>query len=124
MALKILLIINTALCLFRGVGFIFAPTKLWKAFNVDLDNSTKFPAQLLGAAYIATAAINLTATNFIDKSTIQSVIIFNFIIEIIGAMLTVAGILRNAISKLGWLPFSIHLTLAIAFGYFLFDFDI
>jgi hypothetical protein len=121
MLLKILLIINTALCLFRGVGFIFTPAKLWKGFNVNLNNGTIFPVQLLGAAYIATAVINIAAINFIDKSAIQSVIIFNFTIEIIGAILTITGISRKVISKLAWLPFTIHLILSIGFGYYLFE---
>ena len=87
---------------------------------MNLNNNTIFPVQLLGAAYIATAVINIAATNFIDISAIQSVIIFNFTIEIIGAILTIAGIFRKVISKLAWLPFTIHLILAIAFGFFLF----
>lgn len=78
MFLKILLIVNTVLCLLRGIGFIIAPVKLWKTFNVNLDNNTKFPVQLLGAAYMATAIINMLAVNFIDKSTIQSVLLFNY----------------------------------------------
>jgi hypothetical protein len=119
MPLKILLIINTALCLFRGVGFIFAPAKLWKAFNVNLDKNTEFPVQLLGAAYIATALMNLAEINFIDIRANESIIIFNFTIEFIGAILTVIGISRNAIGKLAWLPFAIHLSLAVGFGYFL-----
>ena len=119
MALKILFIINTALCLFRGTGFTFAPTNLWKPFNVNLDHGTAFPVQLLGAAYFATAFMNMSAINFIEKSEVQSVLIFNVTIEIIGTILTLRGISSNRIGKLGWTPFAVHLFLALSFGYFL-----
>ena len=39
MTLSILLIINAALALFRGIGFIFVPAKLWATFKVTLDNT-------------------------------------------------------------------------------------
>lgn len=120
MQLDTLLIINTALCLLRGVGFIVAPAKLWKGFSIYLERGTAFPVQLLGAAYIATAAMNVAAIKFADETAIQPVIIFNFIVEFIGAVLSVIGIFRNAISKLAWIPFCIHLCLAVGFGYFLF----
>ena len=121
MSLKILFIINAVLCLIRGVGFIFAPAKLWKSFNVNLDNSTAFPVRLLGAAYTATALMNIAVINFIDKSEVQSVLIFNVTIEFIGVLLTIKGVSSNAISKLGWAPFIVHLFLAVSFAYFLFN---
>ncbi len=61
MTLSILLTINAALSLIRGTGFIFAPAKLWASFKVTLDNTTTFPGQIHGAAYLATALMNQAA---------------------------------------------------------------
>ena len=39
MTLSILLILNAVLSLFRGIGFIFTPAKLWAPFKVTIDNT-------------------------------------------------------------------------------------
>ena len=59
-------LINAALSLIRGIGFIFAPAKLWAAFKVTLDNTTTFPVRILGAAYLATVLMNWAAKNSTD----------------------------------------------------------
>ena len=120
MTLSILLIINAALALFRGIGFIFAPAKLWATFKVTLDNTTTFPVRILGAAYLATVLMNWAATNSPDIASIQGVVIFNFTMEFLSAIITVYGILRNSVSKLAWIPFTVHLLVSIGFGYHLF----
>jgi hypothetical protein len=123
MQLSTLFIIYAAWCLLRGTGFIFSPVKLWKGFNVNLDKHTAFPVQILGAAFIATAIMNWTAKNAIGNSLVQSIVLFNFANELIGTLITIYGISRNAINKIAWLPFIFHLLFGIAFGYYLFSSD-
>jgi hypothetical protein len=120
MQLSTLLIIYAAWCLFRGAGFIFSPVKLWSAFNINLDKKTAFPVQLLGAAYVATALMNWTAKTSIDNAAVQSIVLFNFAIEVIGTLITIYGIFRKAVGRLAWVPFAIHLLFSIGFGYSLF----
>ena len=120
MSLSTLLIIYSAWCLFRGVGFIFLPAKLWKTFNVNLDKHTGFPVQLLGGAFIATAVLSWTVKNLISNSVIDSILLFNFSMELIQALVTIYGIFRNAVAKQALGPFVIHLLFSIGFAYFLF----
>lgn len=42
-----LLIIYAAWYLLPGTGFIFSTVKLWKSVNVNTDNHTAFPVQML-----------------------------------------------------------------------------
>jgi hypothetical protein len=120
MPLSTLLIIYAAWCLFRGVGFIFSPTRLWKTFNVNLDKHAAFPVQLLGGAFIATAVVSWTVKNSISNSVIDSILLFIFLMELIQALVTIYGIFRNAVAKHALGPFIIHLLFSIGFGYFLF----
>jgi hypothetical protein len=118
MDLSTLLIIYAAWCLLRGVGFIFSPTRLWKTFNVNLDKHTAFPVQLLGGAFVATAVVNWTGRNLLSNSVIDSILLFNFSMEFIQALITIYGIFRNSLPKHALGPFVIHLLFAIGFGYF------
>src|SRR5262245_50331337 len=120
MSLYTLLIIYAVWCMLRGVGFIFFPQKLWKTFNVNLDKHTGFPVQLLGGAFIATAVLNWTGKNLISNSVLDSILLFNFSMEVIQALVTIYGVSRIAVTKQALGPFLIHVLFSIGFAYFLF----
>ena len=119
MLFSTLIITYAVWCLLRGTGFIFSPARLWKRFNVNLDKHTVFPVQILGAAFIAAALMNWTAKDSIEISSAQSIILFNFANELIGAVITIYGITSSAVGRLAWIPFFIHLLFSIGFGYLL-----
>jgi len=64
--------------------------------------------------------MNRAAKNSTDIASIQGIVIFNFTMEFLSAIITVYGIIRNSVSKLAWIPFTIHLLVSIGFGYYLF----
>ena len=120
MQLSTLLFIQVTWCILRGVGFILAPAKLWKTFNINLDKHTALPVQLLGAAYVAAALMNWTSLRFVTAPSLQSVIVFNFTMELLGMIITAYGVISKSVSKVGWIPFMVHSFITLAFGYFLF----
>src|SRR5262245_4718634 len=120
MNLSTLFIIYAIWCLLRGIGFIFSPVKLWKTFNVNLNKHTAFPVHILEVAFIALDLLCWAARDLEDNAVLESMLLFIFSMELIQALTTLYGILRNAIAKQGWGPFALHLLFAIGFGYFLF----
>jgi hypothetical protein len=119
MTVSLLLIIQAILCGIRGVGFIFAPEKLWMTFKIQLNGGTIIPAQILGAAYLGIVAMNLHALQFLGDSSLASILLFNMVFELISALVTLVSIYQKTLDRSGWVPFTIHLLLAIGFCYFL-----
>ena len=104
-----------------GLGLLIFPVLFMSQFGVTLDNNGTLPAQTLGAALTSLALIyywnrNTPATDI----TQHNILLGGFIFHLLGIPVVLMATLKGTMNSMGWLPVSVHIFLAVTFGYFAF----
>jgi hypothetical protein len=103
-----------------GIGLLIFPVSFMSQFGVTLDNSGMLPAQTLGSVFTALAMIywnrNIPATDIAQ----HHILLGSFIFHIVEMPVVVMATLNGPMNSMGWMPVSLHIFLAVTFGYFAF----
>jgi hypothetical protein len=104
-----------------ALGLLIVPVLFLSQFGVTIDNNGTLPAQILGGAFTALALIYYWNRNIPATDTAQhNILLASFIFHVISIPVVVMATLNGPMNAMGWLPVSLHLFLAVTFGYFSF----
>jgi len=121
MKLKTLMIIKSVVCLAFGVLFLASPSFLYSIFGASLSEGAGiFAAREYGSALIGTMLLTWFARNVGESQARQAIVLYLFVYDALGAVITVIATLSGVLNPLGWSVVALYLLLAIGFGYFWF----
>ena len=120
MSLKTLMTIKAIVCISLGLFLLIAPSVLYGIFGGDLQITGSFAGREYGAALIGTFLLTLYSRNAADSQSRRAIILYLFIYDAIGAVITLIYILNGTFNPLTWAVVALYLLLAVGYGYFWF----
>src|SRR5689334_12257531 len=104
-----------------ALGLLVAPVMFMSQFGVTLDNNGLVPGRTMGAAFLGLALIYYWNRNTpASDATQHNILLGSFVFHIVDIPFVVMATLNGTMNAMGWMPVSIHIFLAITFGYFAF----
>lgn len=102
-----------------ALGFMFMPARLTSFYNVTLDDSGAFVAQLFGASLLGFGVVNWFGRGLNDGQARDAVINANLIGDAAGFVFALLGQLGGVggVNALGWSTVILYLLLTAGFAY-------
>jgi len=121
MNFKTLMTIKSAVCLAFGILFLASPVFVYSIFGASLSEDVGiFAAREYGCALIGTMLLTWFARNAGESQARRAIILYLFIYDALGAVITTIATLSGVFNFLGWSVVVLYGFLAIGFGYFMF----
>ena len=119
MTYRNVLMVSAILSFLFGIGFMLMPGQLVTLYNVELNDTGRYVAQLYGATLFGFGLLNWFAREFADGWVQRAVLTANFLTAALGTIFSLIGQLGGVqgVNALGWSTVLIYLLLALGFGY-------
>ncbi len=120
MKLSNLLILNAAVGLIFGIGFVLVPTTVLGLYGVAASPGTNLAGQFFGATLIGIGLLTWLIRNIADPGTQRAIVLAQLIATVIGLIVALLGQLAGVMNVVGWSAVVIYLVLALGYAYFQF----
>ncbi len=120
MTLQNMLLVNSAVSVFSSLALLLMPAAILDLFGMTTSPTDKLMIQFFGAELLGTGLITLFALNTKELRSQRSLTLSFFIIDGIGFIVALGGMLTRVMNGLGWIIVLVYLLLALGFGYFQF----
>ncbi len=120
MTLQNMLLVNSAVSVFSSLALLLMPAAILDLFGMTASPTDKLMIQFFGAELLGTGLITLFALNTRELRSQRSLTLSFFIIDGIGFIVALGGMLTRVMNGLGWIVVLVFLLLALGFGYFQF----
>src|SRR3972149_5074710 len=122
MTLRSFLIVASVLAFAFGLGFVLIPQQLTSLYNITLDPSGVFVAQLFGAALLGFGVLNWLTRSVQDAQALRVIVLANLVGDGVGFIIALLSQLAGVggVNSLGWSTVAVYLLLALGFAYFRF----
>jgi len=120
MTLQNMLLVNSAISVFSSLALLLMPAVILDLFGMTASPTDKLMIQFFGAELLGTGLITLFALNTKELRSQRSLTLSFFIIDGIGFIVALGGMLTRVMNGLGWIVVLVFLLLALGFGYFQF----
>jgi hypothetical protein len=120
MTLQNMLLINSVVSVFSSLALLLMPAVILDLFGMTASPTDKLMIQFFGAELLGTGLITLFALNTKELRSQRSLTLSFFIIDGIGFIVALGGMLTRVMNGLGWIVVLVFLLLALGFGYFQF----
>ena len=122
MTYKNLTTVASILAFIFALGEIFMPARLSSFYNVTLNDTGLYFAQVFGAALLGFGLLNWLGRDFGDNQARQALTTANFAFDAVGFIFSLLAQLGGVggVNALGWSTVILFLLLAAGFGYFRF----
>jgi hypothetical protein len=120
MKLNTLMVIKAVVCIGLGIPLLFVPDFVYSIFGANLNDAGVFAAREYGAALTGTFLLTWFARNAGESRALRAIVLYLFVYDAIGAVVTTIGVLTGVLSPLGWLVAGLYLFFAVGYGYFWF----
>jgi|SRR6266545_942607 hypothetical protein len=120
MTLQNMLLVNSAVSVFSSLALLLMPAAILDLFGMTASPTDKLMIQFFGAELLGTGLITLFALNTKELRSQRSLTLSFFIIDGIGFIVALGGMLTRVMNGLGWIVVLVFLLLALGFGYFQF----
>ena len=119
MTYRTVLTVAAVLSFLFGIGFMLMPGQVSSLYNVELDESGRYIAQLYGATLFSFGLLNWFARDFGGGSVQRSVLNANALAAALGFVFSLMAQLGGVpgANALGWSTVGLYLLLALGFGY-------
>ena len=116
MTFRALLITKAVVCLLVGLFLLAAPGVLFGLLGGDLSSAGMFAAREYGAAMIGTLLLMWFAKDFAAVDARRAILLYLFVYDAIGVIITVAAIISKTLNVLGWGVVAVYLLFAVWSG--------
>ena len=120
MTLQNMLLVNSIISVFSSLALLLMPAVILDLFGMTASPTDKLMIQFFGAELLGTGLITLFALNTKELRSQRSLTLSFFIIDGIGFIVALGGMLTRVMNGLGWIVVLVFLLLALGFGYFQF----
>lgn len=120
MKLGNLLVLNAALALAFGVGFVLVPGTVLSLYGITPGPAVNLAGQYFGVELIAVGLLCWFARNVVDSAAQKAMILAFLIADAIGLIVSIMGTLSGVFNALGWSAVAIYLVLSAGYAYFQF----
>ena len=119
---RIMFVLNSAVALLFGLGFLFFPTRALGLFGTETFVSTVLVARLFGTAMLGLGLALWFAKDITDTKVHKGMGIALLVTAIAGLVVTTLGTFAShaVIRTNGWLVMLIYLVFGLGYGYLLF----
>lgn len=119
MELKHWMVIKSVICIVLALLLLLIPETFLSLYGSDLNESGVFMSRLFGQALALIGIVLWLARNVAEPSTRRAFVVAVLIGDLIGAVVSLIGVLAGVTNALGWTTVVLYLVLALGFGYFL-----
>src|SRR5687767_6289851 len=115
MTYRNVLTVSAILSFLFGLGFMLMPGQLVTLYNVELNDTGRFVAQLYGATLFGFGLLNWFAREFADATVQRAVLTANVLTAALGFIFALLGQLGGVagVNALGWSTVLLYLLLAL-----------
>ena len=116
MTFRALLITKAAVCLLFGLLLLAAPGVLFGLLGGNLSSAGMFAAREYGAALIGALFLMWFAKDVTAVDARRAILLYLFVYDAIGVIITVAAIISKTLNALGWGVVAVYLLFAVWSG--------
>ena len=118
--IKNLFTIQSIITLFFGVAFIVAPHFVISLYGGEVSDMGALVGRYFGSSLLMVSAVVWLARDVPDSPALQAILKGFFVTLIIGALVSLIGVLDGTNNALGWLNVLIYGGIAFGYGRILF----
>ena len=116
MTFRALLITKAVVCLLFGLFLLAAPGVLFGLLGGNLSSAGMFAAREYGAALIGSLLLMWFAKDVTAVDARRAILLYLFVYDAIGVIITVAAIISKTLNALGWGVVVVYLLFAVWSG--------
>jgi hypothetical protein len=116
MTFRVLLVTKALVCLLFGLFLLAAPGVLFGLLGGNLSSAGMFAAREYGAAMIGSLLLMWFAKNVTAADARRAILLYLFVYDAIGVIITVAAIISKTLNALGLGVVAIYLLFAVWSG--------
>ncbi len=116
MTFRTLLVTKAVVCLLFGLFLLAAPGVLFGLLGGNLNSAGMFAAREYGAALIGSLLLMWFAKNVTAADARRAILLYLFVYDAIGVIITVATIISKTLNALGWGVVVVYLLFSVWSG--------
>ncbi len=120
MSLNTFFLVNAALAVVYGLGFLLIPTVLADLYDLALGDAGYYVGRLFGAALVFLAILFWQARTFGSGRATGSIVLAGLVGDGLALVVSIGAISAGLMNTLGWSVMGIYALLTIGFAYFQF----
>jgi hypothetical protein len=120
MKLGLLFTVDAVIAAAFGIGFVLVPAELLQQYGVAVNPGTALLGRLFGGTLLGLAVLCWQVRAEGPSDALRAIVLSLFILDLLGFVISLQGVLSGAVNALGWLTVVIYGVFAAGFGYFAF----
>jgi hypothetical protein len=120
MKLSNLLVLNAAIAIAYGIGFLLVPGSVLAMYGAAPGPQINLTGQLFAVELIHIGVLAWLIRNVSDGLAQRAVILAGLLANLVGLVVALIGTLSGVVNSLGWSAVVIYVVLALGYAYFQF----